>query len=87
MNEGGLWERSISLRGNSLRGNWRENSFTVDPKDMLIGPWKWEAVSTGTPFWGTWGDAPFPGPLKEEQHTFYQENFYEELERYVKEGS
>jgi len=28
MNEGGLYEQGLSLRGNSMRGTWREGSFT-----------------------------------------------------------
>jgi hypothetical protein len=28
--EGGLYERGISLRGDSMRGTWREGSFTGD---------------------------------------------------------
>jgi len=32
MNEGGLWIRSISLCGSSMRGTWREGSFTGDPE-------------------------------------------------------
>jgi hypothetical protein len=32
MNEGGLGERGISLRGDSMSGTWREGSFTGDPE-------------------------------------------------------
>jgi hypothetical protein len=32
MDGGGLWKRSISHYGNSIRGTWREGSFTVYPK-------------------------------------------------------
>jgi hypothetical protein len=39
------------------------------------------------PFWRIWGDVPLLGPSREGKNFFYQEKFYEELERYVKEGS
>jgi hypothetical protein len=32
MSEGGLWERGIFLCGSSMRGTWREGSFTEDPE-------------------------------------------------------
>jgi hypothetical protein len=32
MNEEGLYERGISVRGSSMRGTWREYSFTGDPE-------------------------------------------------------
>jgi len=32
MNEGGPWERGISLKGDSMRGTWREGSFIGDPE-------------------------------------------------------
>jgi hypothetical protein len=35
MNEVGLKELGIFLRGSSVRGNWRGGSFGWDPKDML----------------------------------------------------
>jgi hypothetical protein len=36
--------------------------------------------SIGAPFWGTWGHAPFLGPLREgEILFFYWENFYREI--------
>jgi hypothetical protein len=35
-------------------------------------------------FWRTWRDAPFLGPLREAKISLFRENFYEELERYVK---
>ena len=41
----------------------------------------------GAPFWGTWGDVPFLGSLRGVKFLFYQENFYGELERHVKESS
>jgi len=34
MNEGGLWE-SISFCGSSIRGIWREGSFTGDPEEYV----------------------------------------------------
>jgi hypothetical protein len=36
MNEQGLLEWGIFLRGSSMRGTWREGSFMGTPKDMLI---------------------------------------------------
>jgi len=39
------------------------------------------------PFWGTCRDVPFLGPSKEGKNFYYQKNFYEELERCVKEGA
>jgi hypothetical protein len=30
MNEGGLWEWGMSLQGDSMRGTWKEGSFTGD---------------------------------------------------------
>jgi len=32
MNEGGLYEWGISLRGSCVRGTWREGFFTVVPE-------------------------------------------------------
>jgi len=81
MNEGGLWKWGVSLCGSFVRGTWKEGSFTGDPETLLI-----KALATGNslhkaPFWGTWGDFPFLGPSREEKNFFYQQNFYEELEK------
>jgi hypothetical protein len=45
-------------------------------------------VSIGAPFWGTWGGHTFTGAFERRvKFLLYQENFYEEFKRYVKEGS
>jgi len=33
--EGGLWKRSVSLYGRSVRGTWRGGSFTGDPEGYV----------------------------------------------------
>jgi hypothetical protein len=44
-------------------------------------------VSKEALFWGTSEDVPFLRPLRKGEIYFYQDNFSEELERHVKEGS
>ena len=45
MNEGGLEERGISLRGGSISWTSMEGSFKVGPKDMLSKVLEWVSVS------------------------------------------
>ena len=55
MNEGGLLEQGISLRGDSMRGTWWKAPLMGTPKDMLKRyierdvkmPCKWVSLSTG----------------------------------------
>jgi len=35
MNEGGLWKWSKCPCGSSMRGTWREDSFTGDPEGYV----------------------------------------------------
>jgi len=50
--------------------------------------WKWASVSIEAPFWGTWGGRSFTGVFeKRETFLYLLGEFYEEFERYVREGS
>jgi hypothetical protein len=53
---------------------------------MLSKALECASVSIGAPFWGTWRDISFLGPLREGKNLF-REIFYEEFERYVKKRS
>jgi hypothetical protein len=44
-------------------------------------------LSLHVPRWGTFRDAPFLGPLREEKNFFIEGNFYEKFGRYIKTGS
>jgi len=35
MNDAGLWKWGIYLCGSSVRGTWKENSFTGDPEGYV----------------------------------------------------
>jgi len=68
MNEGGLYEQGICLKGDSMRGAWREGSLLGTPKDMLKRyfkrdvqmPCKRVSLSTGAPL-GKVGVIRLPG--------------------------
>jgi len=46
MNEGGLKEWGIFVRGDSMRGTWREGSFTGDP-ERYVKALEWVSISIG----------------------------------------
>jgi len=48
-----------------MRETWRDGSLTGDPEGYAKQGSGNERVSIEAPFWGTWGDAPFLGPLRE----------------------
>jgi hypothetical protein len=48
MNEGELKEWGISLQGKSMRGTWKEGSFTGDP-ERYVKALEWASVSIGAP--------------------------------------
>ena len=64
MNAGGLWKQSISLCGSSMRGTWRDGSFTGDPEGYA------KALEMGVcfhngPVLRNMGGLPFLWPFRE----------------------
>jgi hypothetical protein len=60
----GLWKRRFCLYGGSVRGTWREGSFTGDTEGCVK-----EGCGNGhppcRPLGGPGGDAALPGTLRE----------------------
>jgi hypothetical protein len=75
MNEGGLYEWGISLRGSPVKETRKEVSLMGSPKDMLSKALERGLFPWGTRFWGTLRDAPFLGPLKEWDNFIYLGKF------------
>jgi len=72
-----LWKWSISL-WKLYEGNLEEGFLYWGPQRICyVRFWKWASVSTGAPFWRTWGGRSFPRAFERRvRFNFHQKDFY-----------
>ena len=61
-----------SLSKGSMKGTWREGSFTGTPEGTLSKALEMGICFIGPHFWGTRRDALFLGPLREEKISYLE---------------
>ena len=60
----GLWRRSVSLCGSSVKGTWREDSLAGDPEGYIEKTLKTGITFHRGPIWGTWRRSRLPGTFE-----------------------